>query len=157
MNGLTDLEFDTLDALQVLGDCATIAALAMQIGLTDKGCEARVYPMQKAGLLTRYDGPDGLAFRPSALGRARYERALVVMAGEPVRPVPAVDPLIDLPSLIAARILTLDHPVDGVESKKWGSAASTACPVEQHDWSVSLMDDCTESTPVPVKTSEVAA
>lgn len=107
---ITADQFDALDHLHTIDAGVrwiTRDDLATTLGISGEATHLRMRRLESAGLVD-IDRPkdDPLRYRVSVDGQNAYRLYVLRMDG--VTGPPATDPLIDLPSLIAARIITLD-------------------------------------------------
>lgn len=111
---LTTKQFDTLDLLHTL-DAHVHAIgrdrLALELGgISTEAAHVRMTRLERAGLvdIEQASGNEPSTYTLSELGRRLYKAELLRMVG--VTAPPSTSQLIDLPSLIAARIVTLTEP-----------------------------------------------
>jgi DNA-binding MarR family transcriptional regulator len=110
---LTKTQFDLIDLLYTM-DCDTRPChrddLALRLNISSDAANMRMKRMQKAGLvtITTERGSEGrVTYTLTDHAHHAFRDALNAM--DPMQPIPSVSHLIELPALIAHRIITLEH------------------------------------------------
>lgn len=116
---LDNRHFDTLELITILGGVVTRDEFAMRAGITPDSATTRLQRLKRHGLLEASQDPDSTGsrkrglYRLSSEGERRFLAALAAMDAEPEpepEPVqiPAPSWLIEIPALIAARVITME-------------------------------------------------
>lgn len=116
MKPLTYPQFDALELITIMGGSVTISDYATRLDVTDEAAHSRLRRLERAGLLmvTRDASSETnrrLVYSLSRDGLAAFQERLASMdpASEPVPVrIPAPSRLIEIPALIAARVITME-------------------------------------------------
>ncbi len=112
---LTESQFDSLEIIGLLGGSVRRDEFAMRVGIAPDSATTRLQRLRQAGLVDSTPDPDDASprkrglYRVSADGERRFQAALASMDPhpEPVR-IPTISRLIEIPALIAARVITME-------------------------------------------------